>query len=160
MITVAEGVQDLAQWLAQDAVAIEGVRNLNGGGGWEQWSVIQFLRWQLGNRHNLDYQREWKSPQVRRSYDIVYNVTQNDANHPIIVTQWKCGNDGNNVSMEVTKDIGTLIELGKRGVYPVLLILCAQNVNFGGVGSSGQIPGTTVRLYYSTDATWKAYGGF
>jgi hypothetical protein len=165
-ITVDQGFQDLSGWLAADAGMIEKVRRLNGGGGWEQWCVIQFLRWQLDAQppgFALDYQRElsFQSGSIRRRFDIAYNY--NNVNpttgHPLILTQWKTGNDGNYVSMEVTKDLETLAEVGRNpNVVLIVVVLCAQRVDFPGVAEVGPFRNTEVRLYHSTNKTWEAVG--
>jgi hypothetical protein len=164
----AEFLSDLVAWLTADAATVEGIRRLRGGGGWEQWSVLQFLRWQIPNRgrgDDLDYQREFAVPNLARRFDIAFNCVtvqiDADPNYPLILSQWKCGNDGNAVAYEVNKDLGTLVEIrrpeGGQAWLPLIVVLCPEDVPFAGVQKSAAIPNTNVRLHMSTDATWNFY---
>ncbi len=139
----ADLLNDLMAWVTADAAVVEGVRRLRGGGGWEQWSVLQFLRWQIPHRgqgDDLDYHREFPVPGIPRRFDIAYNcVTVQldvDPNYPVILTQWKCGNDGNGVAYEVNKDLGTLVEIkrpgGEQAWKPLIVVLCPEPVPFAG----------------------------
>lgn len=168
-ITPAQGLQDLQAWMNARGSVFDTVRQLNGGGGWEQWSVIDFLTWQLAYRAQLpiSYQREFRVDGLRRAFDIAYNVPPDidgplTRDQPLILTQWKCLNDSNAASMGATQDIGTLTEARQTilpGFFwlPVLVILCPGQVAFPGVQSQ-QIPGTQVRLHASSPDTWRHYG--
>ncbi|MBV9010530.1 MAG: hypothetical protein JO272_00535 [Pseudonocardiales bacterium] len=169
-ITPAEGLQDLIGWMTGRGQILDFVRSLNGGGGWEQWAVIDFLRYQFPLRSQvqpLSYQRELRIPGLKRAFDIAYNLPSGadgppTQQYPLILTQWKCLNDGNAASMGAQTDIGTLGEAMQRiplgySWLPVLVILCPQPVGFPGVQSQG-VPGTPVMLHASSPATWQAYG--
>jgi hypothetical protein len=165
-ITQEQLLRDLEGWLGADATAIQQARRLQGGGGWEQWCIIQFLRWQLNAQPpgiDFEYQRElslWSGP-VQRRFDIGYNYESFNARQaPLILTQWKAGNNGNYVSSEVTRDLGTLTEFSHfEGVEPLIVALCPEKVNFPGVAESGPVDGTNVRIYVSTPQTWQMVGG-
>lgn len=162
---------DLQAWLWAEAPAIEMVRGLRGGGGWEQWSVIQFLRWQHAKYQGaggVNYQRELQlqGPRPRR-FDIAYNCVAGqpppDAEHPLILSQWKTGYNDNAVSAEVTKDIQTLVEPLRAANMPapwlpLIVVFGPLSVTFAGSWTPQDAPpGTQIRITLSTADTWKTY---
>ncbi|GAA2427956.1 hypothetical protein GCM10010191_46090 [Actinomadura vinacea] len=173
-ITPQQGFNDFWTWINAEIQSIETARALKGGGGWEQWALIQFLLWQTARRPTVSYQREFKVKGLRRAFDIAYNLPSNvpiTPDKPLILTQWKAKNDGNEASREAQTDLGTLQEF-KQHIYthvetvagmkvpilPILVILCPEQVNFQGVQPSEKIGNSDVRLWTSTDKTLSAYG--
>ncbi len=164
---------DLQAWLWAEAAVIEMARGLRGGGGWEQWAVVQFLRWQDAKYQGdggVNYQREWplqEGPKSRR-FDIAYNCVAGqpapDAEHPLIFSQWKTGYNDNTVSAEVTKDIQTLVEPLRAAHVPapwlpLIVVFGPPGVTFAGSWTPENAPpATQVRITLSTADTWKAFG--
>lgn len=155
---------DLTQWAAADAVALNEAVTLSKNAGWEQWCVVQFLRWQLHQANaaqGLNFEREWNAP--GRRYDISYNsLPEPDVNaFPIILTQWKAMKDG--VSYDIFKDIGTLTEIEKhmrslnRTWQPVIVGLTLRGAEFPGAQALPSTPTANVQIFVSTDATWKPF---
>lgn len=163
-LTIDNLFSDLTQWAAAEAVALNEVVSFSKNGGWEQWCVVQFLRWQLhqGNAaQGLNFEREWNAP--GRRYDIAYN-TANEADvngYPIILTQWKALKDG--ISYDVFGDIGTLTEIEKhmrslnRTWQPVIVGLTLRRAEFPGAKALPNIPASNVQLFVSSDATWQPF---
>lgn len=167
-ITPQQLIQDLRAWLQADATAIEQARVL-GAGGWEQWCIIQFINWQISTQPpgaNLDFWRELPVPAdaqgQARFIDVAYNVNSVNpqAGFPLILSEWKAGNNGNTVSQGAMEDIGKLVEFDHAGVSPLIVALSPQAVNFPGVQASGAVNGTAVQIYTSTPATWQWMGVF
>lgn len=163
-ISVDNLYNDLALWASAEAVALNEAVALSKNAGWEQWCVVQFLRWQhhqASAAQGLNFQREFNAP--GRRYDIAYN-SEPDAdvnNFPVLLTQWKAMKDA--VSYDIFKDIGTLTEIEKfmrsqnRRWQPVIVGLTLGRAEFPGARELPTAPAANVRLFVSTDETWKPF---
>ncbi|MEU5877249.1 hypothetical protein [Spirillospora sp. NPDC047279] len=167
---------DLWEWFGQVAPTIEKARTLKGGGGFEQWAVIEFLRWQTAKRGpDLNYRREYTAAKgLKRRFDVAYNcpdVAPPGKDDPVMLTQWKCGNTANSVSMEIQKDIGTFSEalgtglgtapqpqLGSDYVEPFIIAFSPEPLISQSMWVGPAVAGTALLLQISTDATLAAYG--
>ncbi len=167
-LTIDNLYNDLTQWAATDAVALNEAVALSNNAGWEQWCVVQFLRWQHHQpeaAQGVNFHREWRewNPASRRRYDIVYNSRpEPDAGgYPVLVTQWKAMKE--NVSYNLFEDIGTLSEINtyweqhQRAWLPVLVGLTIAGAEFPGARELPTVPAADVRLYISTAETWKPF---
>lgn len=160
-ISYAALCQDLKAWAAQDGQAIRQAASLRGGGAWESWCVVQFLRWQLtaGNRGDLDYSRE--NHVNDRFFDIAYNT---ESRNPLILTQWKCRLNSADISSKIHEDVGTLTEMNtwmqkQNTVWtPLLVALSPDGGDFGGAEVTA-LPGG-FKLTLSTQETWRSYSGW
>ncbi|MEW9553732.1 hypothetical protein [Nonomuraea sp. NPDC050783] len=167
-ITLNELTQDLMAWMTYDGNAIDFARRLRGGDAWDQWSIVQFLHWQLttGGRTDLDYECEVPRPRRRgRRYDVVYNRGSGtaDPQRPPVYTLWICDNEGNDAVRRLRREIdafATDLRATQQGspvpVVPLLVVLSPEEVDFPGVGSKS-VPNCATRLHLSSDVTWKSY---
>ncbi|MFD0000465.1 hypothetical protein [Nocardia sp. NPDC127526] len=163
-LTIDNLYDDLLQWVAADVGAVNEALAVSKDRGWEQWCVVQFLRWQHHQRsaeRGVNYQRELSI--ARRRYDIAYNCeAEADAGeYPVLLTQWKAMKGP--VSYDMFGDIGTLTEVGKhwrnlgRRWVPVLVGLSTSGAEFPGVKELPGIPNAQVRVFVSTEETWERF---
>lgn len=143
--------------------------NLPGGGGYENWALVNFLLYVQYRYGDFNCQREFFVQGTGRTavrVDLVFNQNMITPETPFILTEWKCGPDHNALSTGCTEDVGKLAQVVQRyatnppgGVYPLPLVL--------GIGPDGTPPfaGFTKYgasggpcLYLSTRATWEAVG--
>ncbi|MCK2213502.1 hypothetical protein MF672_006800 [Actinomadura sp. ATCC 31491] len=164
-ITLSELTQDLVAWMTYDGTAIDFTRRLRGGESWEQWSVVQFLHWQLttGGRTDLDYERDVRRGRRRgRRYDVVYNRDPSSAGANPVYTSWKCRDEGDDAAREIERDMDALaadLTAVQRDspvpIVPLLVVLSPDDVAFPGVVVKS-VPNCATRLHLSTDVTWKS----
>ncbi|MER5260881.1 hypothetical protein ABTZ99_02200 [Actinosynnema sp. NPDC002837] len=140
--------------------------NLVGGGGYENWALVNFLRYLKYRYGDFDYRREFPAQrtggtQVR--VDLAFNANSVTPATPLILTEWKCNPDLNALATGCTQDVQKFVDVlgfyGSRKFYPLPLVF--------GIGPDGPPVangftkfgfGSGLALYASSPATWSALG--
>lgn len=148
----------LYQVLNAMASAVTRANDLKGGGGYENWTLVQFLL-NLTNTGDYDYLREARFGRLR--VDIAFNQANVAPRTPAILTEWKCNPDANSLSAGCTGDIEKFVDvLRDTPVGPVLPLPLIIGVGPQGAAFTGyeryQISDSRMFLYLSSADTWKA----
>jgi hypothetical protein len=150
----------LSQMLTAMAPIVKKANDLNGGGGYENWTIVQYLL-NLTSMIDYEYQREFQVDRMR--VDIAFNMTNQSPQTPLILTEWKCNPDATKLSTGCGQDIDkftdVLRELPAGQVLPLPLVI--------GIGPPGanfpdykatNIGDVNMKLYTSTRDTWETRG--
>lgn len=153
-------LNNIYQWLTAAAPSVRNANQLNGGGGYENWAVVQYLL-NLTGAGDFDYRRE--APVGRMRIDIAFNLGQVAPLTPAILTEWKCNPSANTLSVGCTGDIEKFVDvleaLPVAAVLPLPMIIGVGPAGAGFPGySSVPIPDAGLSLYLSTATTWATKG--
>jgi hypothetical protein len=152
----------LGQLLTATATTLRKVNNLTGGGGYENWAIVQYLV-NLTSTVDYEYQRELQVDRMR--VDIAFNMVNQSPRTPLILTEWKCNPDANGLSVGCGQDIDKFtdvlnrIQIGQVRPLPLVIGIGPPYASFPGCRAAN-IGDINMCLYTSTADTWKASGVF
>ncbi|QQQ74950.1 hypothetical protein IOD16_28060 [Saccharothrix sp. 6-C] len=143
--------------------------NLAGGGGYENWTLVNFLLYLKYRYGDFDYQREFTvdgSEGRQTRVDLVFNWHMITPTTPFILTEWKCNPVYSAMATGCSADVGKLARIisdyshnPPGRVYPLPLVFAVGpdgEPPFAGFGKYGFGGGTS--FYLSGAATWEAVG--
>jgi hypothetical protein len=152
-------VDGLYQFLRSIAPNVRRANDFRGGGGYENWTLVQFL---LAATSTADYDYRREAPYARARIDIAFNENNIAMPTPLIWTEWKCNPNANTLSVGFTGDIQKLVRVltdftpGQVLPLPLILGVGPEHATFPGCAGYPIDDRESMFMYTSTAATWEA----